>query len=93
MAAKAPTLRQLPLLDPNQRYTISEAIAYLRTSRKTFYEDLKAGRIKTIEVGARRYFGITRGGKSSQSRLVEIQVASRRFVPGSEILRLSRLPS
>lgn len=54
-------------LDPAQRYTVDEAIRYLRTSRKTIYDDINAGRISTIKAGRRRY------------------------VPGSEISRLSRV--
>lgn len=55
----------LPPLDVRQRYTIEEAIRYLRTSRKTLYDDIAIGRIATITQGRRRY------------------------VPGSEIARLS----
>lgn len=56
-------------LDEAQRYTVEEAIAYLRTSRKTLYNDIAAGLLATIKEG------------------------KRRFVPGSEIARRSRLPS
>jgi excisionase family DNA binding protein len=42
-------------LDPLQRYTVDETVRYLRTSRPTFYADVKAGRIKTIKHGRRRY--------------------------------------
>lgn len=59
----------LPPLDPAQRYSVDEAIAYLRTSRRTIYDDINAGRLITIHEG------------------------KRRFVPGSEIARRSRLPS
>jgi hypothetical protein len=57
----------LPPLDLAQRYTVEEAIAYLRKSRRTIYEDINSGRLATIVEGARRY------------------------VPGSEIARRSRL--
>ena len=45
----------LPPLDPRQRYSIPEAIAYLRTSRQTLYERIAAGNLKTICDGRRRY--------------------------------------
>jgi excisionase family DNA binding protein len=45
----------LAALDPLQRYSVDEAVRYLRTSKPTFYADLKAGRIKTIKHGRRRY--------------------------------------
>jgi hypothetical protein len=59
----------LPHLDPAQRYSIEETIAYLRSSRKTVFDDIREGRLATIREG------------------------KRRFVPGSEIARRSRLPS
>jgi len=58
---------ELPPLDQAQRYTIDEAIAYLRSSRKTLYNDIAAGLLATIKEGKRRY------------------------VPGSEIARRSRV--
>ena len=57
----------LPPLDIAQRYSIDETIAYLRSSRKTVFEDIREGRLATIKEG------------------------KRRFVPGSEIARRSRL--
>lgn len=45
----------LPPLDERQRYSIPEAILYLRTSRKTIYDDIAAGRLTTIKEGRRRY--------------------------------------
>ena len=68
----------LPPLDPAQRYTIAEAIRYLRTSRKSIYEAIATGDLKTIAEGSRR----TKRG----------QLAGRRYVPGSEIARLSQAP-
>jgi hypothetical protein len=59
----------LPPLDAAQRYSIEEAIAYLRSSRKTLFDDIREGRLATIKEG------------------------KRRFVPGSEIARRSRLES
>ena len=59
----------LPPLDQLQRYSIEEAIAYLRSSRKTLFDDIREGRLATIKEG------------------------KRRFVPGSEIARRSRLVS
>ncbi len=52
---KAVTISALPPIDPQQRYTIHEGIAYLRSSRKTFYEDVRAGRVKLIKDGRRSY--------------------------------------
>jgi hypothetical protein len=62
---KPPTL---PPLDSQQRYSIPEAIHYLRSSRRTIYADIARGRLKVIREGRRT------------------------FVPGSEIVRRSRLP-
>ena len=59
----------LPPLDAAQRYSIEETILYLRSSRKTVFEDIRAGRLATIKEG------------------------KRRFVPGSEIARRSRVPA
>lgn len=57
----------LPPLDVAQRYTIEEAIAYLRSSRKSVYRLINTGELKTLKENRRRY------------------------VPGSEIARHSRL--
>jgi hypothetical protein len=46
----------LASLDPNQRYSVSEAILYLRSSRKSLFADIKAGRIESLKDGRRRYF-------------------------------------
>ena len=66
MATKK-TPAALPALDPLQRYSVDEALAYLRTSRQSFYS-------KLVNTG----------------RIALIREAGRRFVPGSEIARLSR---
>ena len=58
----------LPPLDLAQRYSIEESIAYLRSSRKTVFDDIREGRLATIKEG------------------------KRRFIPGSEIARRSRVP-
>jgi hypothetical protein len=42
-------------LDQAQRYSIEETILYLRTSRKTLYNDIAAGLLATIKEGKRRY--------------------------------------
>lgn len=47
--------RPLPPLDPLQRYTVAEAVLYLRTSRATLHEQIKAGLIASIQEGRRRY--------------------------------------
>ena len=45
----------LPPLDPQQRYTIPEASAYLRQSRSKTYLDIGAGTLTTIKDGKRTY--------------------------------------
>lgn len=45
----------LPPLDPQQRYEIPEASAYLRQSRSKTYDDIAAGTLRTIKDGARVY--------------------------------------
>jgi excisionase family DNA binding protein len=56
-------------LDEKQRYTIPEAIEYLRTSRVSIYKLISTGELRVIKMGKRTY------------------------VPGSEIVRHSSLPS
>lgn len=51
---KSPMLPLSPL-DPLQRYTIDEALNYLRTSRATFYEKVNAGVIRLLKDGRRSY--------------------------------------
>ena len=45
----------LPPLDERQRYSIEEAIRYLRSSRLSIYRDIAAGRLITIKEGKRRF--------------------------------------
>ena len=45
----------MPPLDPNQRYTITEANAYLRQSRAKTYTDIRDGKIAVIKDGKRVY--------------------------------------
>jgi len=47
--------RQLAPLDERQRYSVPEAIAYLRTSRKTIYDMIAAGRLHPIKEGRRTF--------------------------------------
>lgn len=42
-------------LDPAQRYSIPEAIRYLRSSRKTIYQDINAGKLAIIKHGRRTF--------------------------------------
>jgi excisionase family DNA binding protein len=42
-------------LDVLQRYTVEEAIAYLRTSRRSFYKLITEGKIRTLSHGRRTY--------------------------------------
>ena len=50
-AKAAPLLTRLPPLDPQQRYTVPEALAYLRTSRKSLYLLITQGRLLPIKEG------------------------------------------
>jgi hypothetical protein len=45
----------LPPLDERQRYTVEEAIRYLRSSRFSVYKDISAGRLATIKEGKRTF--------------------------------------
>lgn len=45
----------LPPLDQAQRYTVDEALAYLRMSRARLYEKIAAGDITVIKDGRRTY--------------------------------------
>ncbi len=47
--------RVLPPLDPNQRYSIDEALAYLRMGRRRGFDDIKSGKLVTFTEGKRRY--------------------------------------
>ena len=51
-AAQAAALAHLALLDLNQRYTVPEALAYLRTSRKSLYTLIAHGRLVPIREGS-----------------------------------------
>lgn len=93
MSAATPASAPLPPLDPNARYTIAEAIRYLRASRATVYKWINSGELKTIETGGRRILDHRKDGKVSGSPLVGKKVASRRWVPASEIIRLCTLPT
>ena len=46
---------QLPPLDQAQRYTIPEALTYLRTSRGTIYHLIAEGSLRVIREGRRTY--------------------------------------
>lgn len=56
MPKRKTTVRaQLPALDPQQRFSIPEASAYLRQSRSKTYVDIAAGTLRVIKDGARVY--------------------------------------
>jgi hypothetical protein len=74
-----PQSAPLPAFNPALRYPVEIALRYLHTSRKTLYAMIARGEVKTIEQGCRM-----RAGK---------RIAGRRWIPGSEIERLSRAPS
>lgn len=65
----SPQNAPLPQLDERQRYSVPEAIAYLRTSRRSIYALIGSGSLRVLKEGRRTY------------------------VPGSEIARLSRVPT
>jgi len=43
----------LPPLDENQRYSVPESSAYLRTCRAKIYQKIKSGELRIIKDGAR----------------------------------------
>lgn len=45
----------LPPLDPLQRYSVDECMAYLRTARSSVYALINSGELGTITEGRRRY--------------------------------------
>jgi len=52
---KSPQPAPLPVLDAHQRYSVEEAIALLRTSRRSLYELIADGRIRPIKQGRRTF--------------------------------------
>jgi predicted site-specific integrase-resolvase len=74
----------LGALDPLRRYPVEAALELLGYGRKRLYEDIKAGRITVIREGVKRR-------ELKDGRILE--VAGRTFVPGSEIARLSQVPT
>lgn len=72
MSAKAPSLQLLqvqvppPVLDPAQRYSILEAIALLRTSRRTLYGMIAKGQLHPIKQGRRSYIAGSEIARLSQ---------------------------
>ena len=48
------TFKPLPPIDPQQRYSVDEASAYLRQSREKTYRDIRDGKISAISDG-RKY--------------------------------------
>lgn len=51
----ATKIKPLPPLDELQRYTIGEAILYLRSSRRSVYAAINEGKLNTIKERKRRY--------------------------------------
>lgn len=49
------TVNALPPLDPLQRYTITEAVAYLRTSRASIYKHAAKSELRLIKEGRRTF--------------------------------------
>src|SRR6266403_5270887 len=52
---KSAASRTLAPVDTAQRYTIAEAIAYLRVSRVSIYKEINAGRLRVIKHGKRTF--------------------------------------
>lgn len=52
---KSPERQTLLPVDVAQRYTIAEAISYLRTSHASMYKEINAGRIKVLKQGKRTF--------------------------------------
>jgi hypothetical protein len=52
---KSPERQTLPPVDVAQRYTIVEAIGYLRISHASVYKEINAGRIKVLKQGKRTF--------------------------------------
>jgi hypothetical protein len=84
-AEKRPDATPLPAIDPLRRYPVPTAIKLLGISRKLFYSELAAGNIKTIAVGS-THRRTSRTGRT-------YKCAGRRFVPGSELVRVSAVPT
>jgi hypothetical protein len=53
----ANTTTQFEQIDSNRRYPIPKTLALLGISRKRFYDNVKAGRIKIIKDGRRSFCG------------------------------------
>jgi excisionase family DNA binding protein len=51
----SPQLTPLAPLDSAQRYSVPEAIRYLRTSRRSIYEMIASGKIRPIKEGRRTF--------------------------------------
>lgn len=53
-----PVLKRVPrpaVIDPNQRYSLAETHAALGQSHSKTFQDIKLGKLKTIQDGRRRY--------------------------------------
>lgn len=72
MSAKVPSMQllqvqqQLAPLDLNQRYSVPEAIAYLRTSRRTLYQMINRGDLTPIKQGRRTFIAGVQIARLSQ---------------------------
>lgn len=72
-AAKAPSLQLLqvqvppPVLDERQRYSVLEALALLRTSRRTLYGMIAKGELHPIKQGRRTYIAGSEIARLSQA--------------------------
>jgi excisionase family DNA binding protein len=56
----------VPKLDKLQRYSVPEALALLRTSRRSLYQLIAAGRIRPIKQGRRTFISGAQIAKLSQ---------------------------
>jgi excisionase family DNA binding protein len=71
-------LSPLPPIDSAQRYSIEEAIRYLRISRFTIYERIATGKIATIKEGRRRFCPGSAQGAAVALGMVRLVWAARR---------------
>jgi hypothetical protein len=69
----------LPPLDLQQRYSVAEALAYLRISRAPFYQAVKRGDIPLIKQGKRSFV--------SGATIAKLSAPPKKSLPMGAILR------
>jgi excisionase family DNA binding protein len=76
-AASQPQANSIPPFDSQLRYTVSEAAAYLKTSRMTIYKLLHSGDLEGIKEGCRTFIA----GRSIAARCAPSEPT--RWVPNA----------